>query len=371
MKSKTDTLNMIRKTASEFAKKELAKHKEELDSHKSGAILGSLLDKIFEMDLFHLVIPESNGGIGEGISSLCAALEEICVEDAGIGSILFSHAFSIKLLSQAKAFDLIDELCSSGKTARQIIVASPCYNNPSEIEYFADAIPDKDAYLLSGRIPYVVPAFLASKAIVPGKIKGCEGFSWFLADLGQKSSDLGKPVKSLGMHVCEASDLTLRNVSAKLVGSIGKGSEIFENAADDMQLATAAMASGIMKGSLKEALDYARRRNQGGRKIINWSELKMILANMSVQTETAEMILARGCELAENKTPGWKNSSRAAAIQILSSACDLTTDGVQVLGGVGYMKDFGQEKRMRDAKQAQALLGLFPLKKLKYFEGCL
>lgn len=59
---------------------------------------------------------------------------------------------------------------------------------------------------------------------------------------------------------------------------------------------------------------------------------------------------------------------QAAAIHVLSAACDLTTNGVQVLGGVGYMKDFGQEKRMRDAKQVQALLGIFPLKKLKYLE---
>jgi alkylation response protein AidB-like acyl-CoA dehydrogenase len=369
MKSKTDTLNMIRKTASEFAKKELARHREELDNHQQGAVLDSILDKIFEMDFFHFAIPESNGGTGEGISSLCAALEEICSEDAGIGSILFSHTFSMKLLAHAGASKEMDEICSAGKTARQIIVASPCYNNPSEIEYFADAIPDRDAYLLSGQIPYVVPAFVSSKAIVPGKIKGCEGFSWFLVDMNLNSADRGKPVKSLGMHICEASDLTLSNASGKLVGSIGKGSEIFENAADDMQLATAAMSSGIMKGSLKEAVEYARRRNQGGRKIVNWSELRMILANMSVQAETAEMILARGCELAENKTQGWKHSARAAAIQILSSACDLTTDGVQVLGGVGYMKDFGQEKRMRDAKQVQALLGLFPLKKLRFFES--
>jgi alkylation response protein AidB-like acyl-CoA dehydrogenase len=49
-------------------------------------------------------------------------------------------------------------------------------------------------------------------------------------------------------------------------------------------------------------------------------------------------------------------------------ACQTTTDGIQVLGGVGYMKDFGQEKRFRDARHIQLLLGSAPMKKIRYME---
>ena len=47
-------------------------------------------------------------------------------------------------------------------------------------------------------------------------------------------------------------------------------------------------------------------------------------------------------------------------------AADATTDGIQLLGGYGYMKDYGQEKRFRDAKQIQVLMGLNPMLRLKY-----
>lgn len=369
MKSQSDTLSMIKKTASEFTKKELLKYREELDNQSPNLNLDRILDKIFEMDFFHFAIPEANGGTGEGLSSLCAVLEEICCEDAGIGGILFSHTFSIKLLTAADATEFLNEISEKGKNSRQIMVASPCYNNPSEIEHFADAIPDKESYLLSGIIPYVVPAVFSSRALIPAKIKGYEGYSWFLIDIDQPGVNLGKHVKSLGMHVCQASDITLTKATGRLVGKIGQGAEIFENATDDMMIATAAMATGIMKGAFKEAVDYANKRKQGGRKIINWSALKIILADMSINTKIAEMVLKRGCEQADSKIAGWRQSTRAAAIHILMLASDLTTDGVQVLGGVGYMKDFGQEKRMRDAKQVQALLGIFPLKKLKYFDS--
>lgn len=368
MTADANTLSMIRKTAADFSKKELIKNREELDNKGTDELLRSILDKAFDMDFFHSAIPEPFGGTGLGITGLCAILEEICCDDASLGCILFSHAFSMKMLVCAGAEDLLETIRNNGNSANQIIVACPCSNNPSEVEHIADAIPDKDSYILSGQIPYVVPAILASRALIPGRIKGQEGYSWFMVDFNQAGVKAGKPVTSLGMHACQAVDLELVNAKGILAGHIGKGAEIFESAANTMHLATAAMASGIMKGSLKEALDYASKRNQGGRKIINWSELRMILADMAVQSKVAEMIVAKACELVEKNFPGWEHASRAAAIHALSAACDLTTNGVQVLGGVGYMKDFGQEKRMRDAKQVQALLGIFPLKKLKYLE---
>ncbi|MFP3981639.1 MAG: iron-containing alcohol dehydrogenase [Desulfobacterales bacterium] len=61
-------------------------------------------------------------------------------------------------------------------------------------------------------------------------------------------------------------------------------------------------------------------------------------------------------------------NSRAAALHIQEMACGATTDGVQVMGGMGYMKDCGQEKRMRDAKHVQVLLGIVSLKRIRFLE---
>ena len=79
--------------------------------------------------------------------------------------------------------------------------------------------------------------------------------------------------------------------------------------------------------------------------------------------------LLSACQAIDGKEPGWEKNSIAAAVKIQEMACNLTTDGIQVMGGAGYMKDFGQEKRFRDAKHIQALFGMTPRKKLKYFES--
>jgi alkylation response protein AidB-like acyl-CoA dehydrogenase len=138
--------------------------------------------------------------------------------------------------------------------------------------------------------------------------------------------------------------------------------------ADKLHVAAGAMSAGIMKGSFSEAFEYTKGRQQGGREIINWSEVRMILATMALAVTNAEMLISRTCQAIDSSEKGWQACSRAAAITIQESATQVTTDGIQLLGGVGYMKDFGQEKRFRDAKHIQALLGIAPMKKLKFIE---
>jgi alkylation response protein AidB-like acyl-CoA dehydrogenase len=90
----------------------------------------------------------------------------------------------------------------------------------------------------------------------------------------------------------------------------------------------------------------------------------MLLADMAIQVRIAEMVVSEAALAVEQQEPGWAQSARAAALHLAELACKLTTDGIQVLGGNGYMKDYGQEKRFRDAKQVQSFLGLAPMRKL-------
>jgi len=85
---------------------------------------------------------------------------------------------------------------------------------------------------------------------------------------------------------------------------------------------------------------------------------------MAVQVKVAEMLVSEAALAVEQQDQGWELYSRAASIHLSELATKLTTDGIQVLGGNGYMKDYGQEKRFRDAKHIQAFLGLAPMRKL-------
>jgi alkylation response protein AidB-like acyl-CoA dehydrogenase len=207
---------------------------------------------------------------------------------------------------------------------------------------------------------------LSSRALIPASIRGQQGYSFFLIDLSDQWVVRSEPVFTLGLHACPAVDLRLSKAPGVCIGAEGEGPQYFSQAADRMHVAAAAMECGIMKGSFREAFAYSTERFQGGWEIVNWSSLRMMLADMAVQVQIADMVLDRAASAVDLQGQDWGLCSRAAALHVGELACTLTTDGIQVLGGNGYMKDYGQEKRFRDAKQVQCLLGMVPLRKLAF-----
>ncbi|RLC33527.1 MAG: acyl-CoA dehydrogenase [Deltaproteobacteria bacterium] len=364
-------LNLLDKSSLEFAKKELAPGREENDHFPFGPFFGHVVDKAFELDFFHIFLPEDLGGVGHGIRALCIVLNNICRKDSSLGGIMFTNAFAQSLMLEAGATEVLKQISDKAGSAGEFLIACPVLSDPARSPMGLSADRDGENYKLSGKINYVVLGGMAGHALLPASMPGEEGYSWFLVDLSDPAVVKSDVVFSHGMHACPAVDIELKGVLADLVGSAGEGNLYFRKAASVMQVAAAAMAAGVMKGSLEEALGYCRQRRQGGRMIKDWSEQQMLLSNMAVQTEVAQMLVSRACMAIAAKDKDWETRAGAAALHVVSSAADVVSDGIQSMGGVGYMKDFGQEKRFRDTGHIQALLGFLPLKKLDFIRKLL
>jgi len=359
-------LKMLDKASAEFARKELAPARQENDACPFAPFFDGILKKAYDLDFFHVTLPETCGGIGQGITALCVILYNICREDSSLGGILFTNAAAQELLTAAQDDENLASITQSPESIAGCLIAAPIFNNPTDIPYDAMAVKQNGGYQISGRVEYVAGGSISRHAVIPAKIDGANNYSLFLIDLSSDRVSVSDPIHSLGLHACPAVDITLNQASGRLLGESGRGQIYFEKMTDRMSAAAAAMSAGIMAGSFKEALAYSRGRFQGGREIVNWSEMRMILSDMAVKVKTAEGTVSRVCQAVDAQESGWQAYARAAAIDIQKNACDLTTDGIQVLGGVGYMKDFGQEKRFRDAKHVQALLGMVPMRKLRF-----
>lgn len=361
-------LNLLGKAATEFSRKELTPAREENDKFPFGPFFKTVIEKAYEIDFFHTTLPENLDGAGLGTSELCVLLENICREDASLGGIIFTNTASQDLLLEAGANECLENIVTNARNAYEYLVAFPVFNNPAEVEHVARATKRNGNYTLSGSIEYLVLGGLAESAIIPAKIDTQENYSFFLIDLKSRDIQKSDAIISLGLHACPAVDIVLKKTNGMLIGKENQGKIYFDRMTDKMCAAASAMSLGIMKGALKEALAYCKKREQGGRKIIDWSEVKMLLSNMAVKIKNAELVLSSVCRAIENNETGWEACSKASALHIQDMACEITTDGIQVLGGVGYMKDFGQEKRFRDAKHLQALFGISPMKKINYLD---
>lgn len=355
--------------ARSFAVKELVTGRKANDRYPFGPFFDSVIAKAYEVGLLGITVPEECGGTGQGISALCIILDHISAADASLSGIIFTNALAHEIMLSAGSKDVLKGIMEQADSAGSVLIAYPAFFNPQESPLKLEAVKTNGTYILNGAIEYVVLGGLADHVLVPARIQGQDGYAFFLVNRDNRQSDRGlsrsAPIFSLGLHACPAVDLTFAGVEGTLIGKEVMGARYFDHASDRMHAAVAAMQCGIMKGAFQEALSYSQERFQGGWEIINWSALRMLLGDMAVQVKIADMAVSGAALAVEQQYPQWELSARAAALHLSELACKLTTDGIQILGGNGYMKDYGQEKRFRDAKQVQALLGLAPLRKLK------
>lgn len=362
---------LIDKAAREFARKELLPDREERDRYLFEPFSQKILDTAFEVDFFHLNLTEDFGGIGRKITPLCIVLKNLSETDAGMAAIIFTNSFSHELFFESGDTSVLKKIVSDKNGIERFLIAYPIFTHPDETRSRVTAELKDGKYILSGITEQLVLGGVAKQCLIPGNISGQPQSSLFFVDLDSPGVQLSDPLLNLGVHTCPSTDLALERVEAILVGKEGQGGVYFSKAANRLQICGAAISSGIMTGSFEEALAYSRTRIQGGRKIVEWSELQMILTDMAIKTNTSKELLARACQAADAMSSGWEKDVSAATIYIQDAACQVTTDGVQVLGGSGYMKDYGQEKRFRDANHLQTLLGMGPLKKIRYLKTLL
>jgi alkylation response protein AidB-like acyl-CoA dehydrogenase len=364
----SDELKMLDGMAGDFAAKELLDDREENDKYPFGPLFEGVLAKAHDVGFFSIMLPEEMGGAADAVNAVCLVLDEICRADASLGGIIFTNALAQEIVTRAGDLGVLERIAANAADYAGLLIAFPSFNNPGEIENAAKAEKRKDKYVLSGDVEYVVLGGIADSALLPARVKGEEGYSMFLVNLRGDGIKISEPILSLGLHSCPAVDMSLSGVEGKLVGQEGEGATYFEAAVDRLSVAAAAMAMGVMKGSFVEAFDYTKERVQGGREIVNWSEVRMLLSGMAVKGKVADMLVEQASRSVDCGEAGWQLDSRATALHVQEMAADVTTDGIQLLGGNGYMKDYGQEKRFRDAKQIQALMGLTPMRKLKYIK---
>jgi alkylation response protein AidB-like acyl-CoA dehydrogenase len=279
-----------------------------------------------------------------------------------VAAVLFAHAAALEIMSLGAEADK-----QNGRAIYQLLaepdgipLAIQSYHSTDEIDL--PAVNGEGRHLLSGKLSFLVLGGLARYAVVPGTRQPGRGSSYYLVDLFADGVVKSAPILTLGLQAAQAVDVTFDQVQARLIGAENQGELYFRKMRSRMSRPAAAISVGIMSGSLQAAIDYARQRYQGGRNIVDWSGVRIKLADMAIQLEAGRCCLSAPVE---------PESAFAAAIHIGGLACAATVEGVQLLGGNGYMKEYGQEKRMRDARQARSLLGMSGLKKMSYIQNIL
>lgn len=202
-----------------------------------------------------------------------------------------------------------------------------------------------------------------------GKSRG--GVSCFLVPADQPGLSFGKPEEKMGLAAVPTTSAFYDNAeigAERRIGAEGQGLQIAFSALDAGRLGIAAVAVGIAQAALDEACTYANDRTTFGRKIIDHQGLGFLLADMAAAVASAR---ATYLDAARRRDAGQPYSQPASIAKLVATdaAMKVTTDAVQVLGGVGYTRDYRVERYMREAKITQIFEGTNQIQRLVIARG--
>ena len=141
-----------------------------------------------------------------------------------------------------------------------------------------------------------------------------------------------------------------------LLGNEGEGFKQMLTTLDGGRIGIAAQAVGIGRAVVEEAVEYARVREQFGKSISRFQAIQWKLADMATELDAAELLTLRAAWLEDHHKP-YEKEAAMAKMYASDAAMRASIEGVQVLGGYGYCKEYPMERHMRDAKICQIYEG--------------
>jgi len=313
--------------------------------------------------LLQILTPEERGGLGQGMTAFCEVLSALARSDAGFAAVVFIHTLAQSALLKWGGKALIDRHLPSS------LLAFPAYVLPTDLPRDLAAEKKGDGYSLRGKVEFLPLAPVADALIVPAQVKGSEA-AFFLVETKAQEVLMSEPVMSLGLRNCPVADVEFNGVELPAANLLCANAEaVYPGLAAHFRPAAAALAVGVVAGSYEAAKAYAKERYQGGRMIVDYDLVRLMLVNMAVIAESGRALVSSMARAAEEQRP-WPLSD-AGLILLTEQASRAVSDGVQCLGGYGYMQDYGQEKRMRDAKQIESIFGAAPAKRLELMSDIL
>jgi butyryl-CoA dehydrogenase/short/branched chain acyl-CoA dehydrogenase len=339
----------------QFAKERLAPHVRAMD--EGGKLRPDLLRELFQLGLMGIDIKEEYGGQGGTFFQSILAIEELAKIDPAISVIvdvqntLVSNALEAWGTAAQKS-NYLSRLAAASVGAYALSEAA---SGSDAFALTTRAVPQGDGFRLAGRKLWITNAaeadiFLLFATIDPAA--GYKGVTCFLLERGAPGFTVGKKEDKLGIRASSTCELILEDVPVgreQMLGDPGKGYKIAIETLNEGRIGIAAQMLGLADGALGHALHYARERKQFGKRIGDFQGVQFDLAEMATQVEAARLMVYNAARLRDAGQPFVTQASMAKYFAS-TVAEEVASKAVEVLGGVGFTKDYPVEKFYRDAK---------------------
>ena len=358
----------IQSLAREFADAEIEPYAAEWD--RRHGFPRELLDRLGELGLMGVCVPEEHGGAGADFVSYILVLEELSRADAGVGVTVAVHtsACTLPLLQfgtdeQRRRF--VPGLARGESIGCFALTEPGSGSDAGALVTRADRVDG--GWHLRGSKQWITNAAFGGTVLMfartDAETRSARGVSAFILDTDQVT--ITRTEEKLGLNSSVTNDIAVdTQVEAnRLIGELNHGFRIAMATLDGGRIGIAAQAVGIAQAAYDVARRYAKEREAFGRPIAEFQAIQHKLANMAMEIDAARLLTLRAAWL---KTQGRRHTGAGAKAKLFASemARRQTAEAIQVLGGYGYSKEFPVERYYRDAKITEIYEGTSEIQRL-------
>jgi butyryl-CoA dehydrogenase len=366
----TEEQRQVRDLCREFAAKELQPNARRWDADHQ--FPREAVKQLGEMGLMGVAVPPEWGGAGMDNVSYAVAMEEISRGCAGTGVIMsVSNSLYcdpvLKYGDDAQKREFLVPFAKGEKLGAFALTEPMSGSDAAEMRTVA--VRRGDEYVLDGTKNFITNGPQADVILVfamTDKAKRHKGISAFLVPTTGKGFTRGKPDEKVGIRASGSCSIFFEGCAIPArcrLGQEGDGFKIAMGTLDGGRIGIAAQALGIARAALEEAIAYAKDRKAFGQPITQFQAIQFMLADMATELDAARLLTLRAASL---KDKGVRHSAESAMAKLFASEmCErVTSKGIQIHGGYGYVKEYDAERHWRDSRITEIYEGTSEIQRL-------
>ncbi|KAI3369624.1 hypothetical protein L3Q82_025336, partial [Scortum barcoo] len=340
---------------------------EEVDSAKidrEAKIPPETLNGLKELGLFGIMVPEEYGGLGLS-NTMYARLAEIISLDGSIAVTLAAHqAIGLKGIliagNEAQKQKYLPKLASGEHIAAFCLTEPGSGSDAASIQTRATLSEDGKHYLINGskfwisngNMADIMTVFARTEVVVNGEKK--DKISAFIVERAFGGITSGKPEDKLGIRGSNTCEVSFDNVPVpveNVIGEIGGGFKVAMNILNSGRFSMGSSSAGMIKKLIEMTSEYAATRKQFNKSLAEFGMIQEKFALMAINAFVMESMAYLTAGMMDR--PGLPDCSlEAAMVKVFSSEGGwiCVSEALQVLGGLGYTKNYPYERYVRDCR---------------------
>lgn len=352
-----DQQRALQEAARKFARAELIELAREIEANDT-PVPADMVRRYGELGFLGINLPEQYGGLGLGHFEALLVLEQFAmisnavafpVFEALVGPVRTIECFGSEELKAA----IIPQVVA-GETAVAVSMSEPDAGT-ALTDLTTRALDEGDHYLLTGAKRWTSGAGHSRYYVVYCRLSdapGAKGIGALLVDKEWDGVSFGKREELMGFRGIPTRDIAFDNVSVPkanlIVGAGGFGRLM--SAFGLERCGNATQSLGLAAGGLEQATAYVQERRAFGKPIVDFQAVQMRLAEMAMQVEAARLLIYRAAANAAHQPDGLPSVYESSVAKCFANEIvrSVTANGMQVMGGYGYHKEYGMEQRVRD-----------------------